>query len=385
MKQKTFVLAPDSFKESMTAKEVCKAMESGLKKVYPDANFIHVPMADGGEGTTQSLVDATNGTLYSCQVTGPLGDKVTAHYGILGDKTTAVIEMASASGIQLISKEKRNPLITTTYGTGELILACLKHDVKKIILGIGGSATNDGGAGMAQALGVKFYDKDHKILSKGGGALAELVKIDVTDINPALNTVQFIVASDVTNPLCGEKGASNVFGPQKGATPEMVKQLDNNLKHYASIIQSQLGKDVATIPGAGAAGGLGAGLMAFTNSKMERGIDIVIQYSDLKNKLKGADFCFTGEGGIDFQTKFGKTPYGVAQVAKNLSIPVIALAGTVGKNINELYPEGIDAIFGIIPCAANIEDLLDSGFCNVERTSENIARLINIAQLKNKI
>lgn len=380
MKQKTFVLAPDSFKESMTAKEVCNAIESGIKKVFPDATFIHVPMADGGEGTTQSLVDATNGTIHSCEVTGPLGDSVTAHYGILGDNTTAVIEMASASGIQLVPKEKRNPLITTTYGTGELILACLKHGIKKIILGIGGSATNDGGAGMAQALGVKFYDKDNNLLGKGGGILGKLFKIDMSNINPLLKDVEFIVASDVTNPLCGEKGASAVFGPQKGATSEMVKQLDSNLKHYASVIKTQLGKDVASIPGAGAAGGLGAGLMAFTNSTMEKGINIVTHYSGLNEKLKGADFCFTGEGGIDFQTKFGKTPFGVAQIAKNQNIPVIVLAGTLGKNIEELYPEGIDAIFGIIPTAAKIEDLLTNGFKNIERTSENIARLIKIAQ-----
>ncbi|WP_294910036.1 glycerate kinase [uncultured Gilliamella sp.] len=381
MKQKTFVLAPDSFKESLTAKEVCQAIESGLKKVFPDAKYIHVPMADGGEGTTQSLVDATNGTLHTCEVTGPLGNKVTAYYGILGDNTTAVIEMASASGIHLVPKEQRNPLITTTFGTGELILASLKHGIKKIILGIGGSATNDGGAGMAQALGVKFYDKNNQIIAKGGGALEHLAKIDMSEVNPQLDKVEFIVASDVTNPLCGEKGASRVFGPQKGATSEMIKQLDDNLQHYASIIKSQLNKDVATIPGAGAAGGLGAGLMAFTNSKMEKGIDIVIKYSNLENQLIGADFCFTGEGGIDFQTKFGKTPYGVAQTAKKHNIPVIALAGMIGENIEELYPEGINAIFGIIPSISKIEDLLADGFKNIERTSENIGRLINIAQI----
>lgn len=380
MKHKTFVLAPDSFKECLTAKAVCQAMESGLKKVFPDAKFIHVPMADGGEGTTQSLVDATNGTLHACQVTSPLGDKITAHYGILGDKTTAVIEMASASGIHLVPKTKRNPLITTTFGTGELIIECLKHGVKKIILGIGGSATNDGGAGMAQALGIKFYDNEGKELPKGGGALGKLAKIDIMEVNPLLRNIEIIVASDVSNPLCGEKGASCVFGPQKGATAEMVKQLDQNLQHYALIIKSQLGKEVATIPGAGAAGGLGAGLMAFTNSKMQKGIDIVIHYSELRQKLKGADFCFTGEGGIDYQTKFGKTPYGVAQVAKAQNVPVIALAGTIGKNIEELYPNGIDAIFGIIPSASPIEELLLNGFKNIEQTSENIARLIKISQ-----
>ena len=253
---KTFVLAPDSFKESMTAKEVCIAMEAGIKKVYPDADFIHVPMADGGEGTVQSLIDATGGTLYSLDVTGPLGNPVTARYGIMGDQETAVIEMAEASGIHYVTQETKNPLITTTYGTGELIRACLDKGIKKIIIGIGGSATNDGGTGMAEALGVQFLDKEGNPIPRGGGYLNQLHTIDTSKIDTRLADVTMIVACDVTNPLCGETGASHVFGPQKGATPEMVKQLDQNLAHYADMVEQQLGQAVRNTPGSGAAGGI---------------------------------------------------------------------------------------------------------------------------------
>ena len=252
--KKVFVLAPDSFKESMTAKEVCLAMESGLKKVFPDANYIHVPMADGGEGTVQSLVDATNGTIRTITVTGPLGSPVEASYGIMGCGQIGVIEMAAASGIHFVNAETKNPLKTTTYGTGQLIKDCLDQGIKKIILGIGGSATNDGGAGMAMALGVKFYDACGYEVGFGGGELNKIKVIDMSCFDKRLNDVELIVACDVTNPLCGEHGASSVFGPQKGATPEMVEVLDRNLSHYANVISEQLSRNVATIPGAGAAG-----------------------------------------------------------------------------------------------------------------------------------
>lgn len=373
---KTFVLAPDSFKESMTAKEVCIAMEAGIKKVYPNAKFIHVPMADGGEGTVQSLIDATDGLMYSLDVTGPLGSPVTAQFGIMGDQKTAVIEMAEASGIHYVTQDTKNPLITTTYGTGELICACLDKGIKKIIIGIGGSATNDGGAGMAEALGVQFLDKEGNPIPRGGGHLNQLDTIDVSKIDPRLADVSLIVACDVTNPLCGETGASNVFGPQKGATPEMVKQLDFNLAHYADIVDRQLGKEVRNIPGAGAAGGLGAGLLIFTNATLQKGIDIVIEYSGLREKLTNADYVFTGEGGIDFQTQFGKTPYGVAQAAKELDKKVIAIAGHIGEGIEELYDKGIDAIFGIIPELTTLEQTLKNGQKNVETTCENISRVL---------
>ncbi|AWI13713.1 glycerate kinase [Caldibacillus sp. 210928-DFI.2.22] len=375
---KVFVLAPDSFKESMTAKEVCKAMEIGIKRAIPDAECIHVPMADGGEGTVQSLIDATGGTLVKKEVTGPLGTKVVAGYGILGDGKTAVIEMAAASGIHFVTKETKNPLITTTYGTGELIKDCIEQGITDIILGIGGSATNDGGTGMAAALGYKFLDEDGKELKLGGGFLDRLATIDTSNVIPGLRDVHILVASDVTNPLCGEHGASRVFGPQKGATPEMVEILDNNLRHYAQVVKDQLGIDVLNVPGAGAAGGLGAGLLAFTNATMKKGIEIVIEYTNLKEKLRHADYCFTGEGGIDFQTKFGKTPYGVAKVAKsvNPNMKVIALAGYIGKDVEVLYEEGFDAIFGVVPGAAELSTLLKQGSENVARTAESVARLL---------
>ncbi|MEK5160950.1 glycerate kinase [Paenibacillus sp. FSL R5-0527] len=380
MKAKTFVLAPDSFKESMTAKEVCAAMEKGLRKVYPQADFIHVPMADGGEGTVQSLVDASGGRIYTKVVTGPLGEPVTAQYGILGDGETAAIEMASASGIHHVSKETKNPLITTTYGTGELIRECLEKGIKRIIIGIGGSATNDGGAGMAEALGARFLDADGRELPRGGGALKRLERIDISALDPRLRQVNLIVACDVTNPLCGEHGASHVFGPQKGATPEMVRQLDAGLAHYADIAKRQLGKDVRDIPGAGAAGGLGAGLLIFTQAVLRKGIEIVIEYTGLKQKVAAADVVFTGEGGIDFQTKFGKTPYGVAKAAKEAGKKVIAVAGYIGEGIEALYEEGIDAVFGIVPGAGDLEKLLAEGPQNVERTCENIARVLKLSE-----
>lgn len=376
MKQPTFVLAPDSFKESMTAKEVCIAMEKGLRKVYPEANYVHVPMSDGGEGTVQSLVDASNGTLFNKQVMGPLGQPVEAKFGILGDGFTGAIEMASASGIHLVTKETKNPLITTTYGTGQLILECLDRGMKQIIIGIGGSATNDGGTGMAEALGAKFLDENGNTLPRGGGSLDQLATIDVSGLDQRLNDVRIIVACDVTNPLCGEHGASHVFGPQKGATPEMVAQLDQSLAHYADVVKTQLNKDIRDVPGAGAAGGLGAGLLIFTQATLQKGIEIVIDYTKLKEKLQDADFVFTGEGGIDFQTKFGKTPFGVAQAAKGSGKKVIAIAGYIGEGIETLYEAGFDAIFGIVPGASELEKLLAEGPQNVERTCENIARVL---------
>lgn len=378
MRETTFVLAPDSFKESMTAKEVCVAMEKGLRKIYPTANYIHVPMADGGEGTVQSLVDASGGVIHQREVSGPLGQPVSAQYGILGDGLTAAIEMASASGIHLVTKETRNPLRTSTYGTGELIRACLDQGIRKIIIGIGGSATNDGGTGMAEALGATFLDANGQPLARGGGELDQLAHIDVTGLDERLQDVEFIVACDVTNPLCGEHGASRVFGPQKGATPEMVQVLDTNLSHYADVVKQHLHKDIRDVPGAGAAGGLGAGLLIFTQAVLRKGIEIVIEYTGLRDKLVHADMVFAGEGGIDFQTKFGKTPYGVARAAKEAGKPVIAIAGYVGEGIDTLYTEGIDAVFGIVPGAADLEQLLREGPENVERTTENIARVLKL-------
>lgn len=371
-----YVVAPDSFKESMTAKEVCNAMEKGIKKADPAAEVIKVPMADGGEGTVDSLVDATNGQRVTVEVTGPLGNKISSYYGILGNGTTAVIEMAKASGLEIVEKEKRNPTITTTFGTGELIRDALDHNVKEIIIGVGGSSTNDGGSGMAQALGAKLLDQNNHQIPFGGGNLDKLDKIDISNLDSRLQDVKIILASDVTNPLIGKDGASRVFGPQKGATPEMVEKLENNLQHYAKIVKRDLNKEVALVSGAGAAGGLGAGLMAFTTCEMRRGVDLAIEVTKLEEKIRDADYVFTGEGGTDFQTKFGKTPYGVAKLGKKYHKPVISLAGYLGEGIDSLYSEGFTAIFGIIPGACDLSTALKNGPSNVARTTENIVRLL---------
>ena len=378
-KDLVIVLAPDSFKESMTAKEVCEAMERGIRKANSQIRCIHVPMADGGEGTMQSLVDATGGRVYSKEVVGPLGNNVVAEYGILGNGEIGVIEMASASGIHLVDSEKRNPLITTTFGTGQLIKACLDKGVKKLLIGIGGSATNDGGAGFIQALGGRLLDENGDDLSYGGGALAKLHTIDLSNLDERLKYVSVEVACDVNNPLCGKEGASYVFGPQKGATREMIEILDQNLSHYAEVIKEQLGKDVISKAGAGAAGGLGAGLMAFLDVKLKSGIEMVIEYANLEEKVRDADMVWTGEGSIDFQTQYGKTPLGVAMIAKKYNKPVIALVGRVGNDIDVLYDKGIDAIFGIMRGVTSIEEALVKGPENVEKTSENIIRLLNIS------
>lgn len=373
-----FVLAPDSFKESLTAKEVADAMEVGIKKIFKDAECVKVPMADGGEGTVQSLVDATDGKIYEVVVTGPLGNKVNAKYGILGDGQTAVIEMAEASGIHYVKKEDRNPLITTTFGTGELIKSALDKGVKKIIIGIGGSATNDGGAGMLQALGAKLLDKDNKEIPFGGGGLSDLVKINLDDFDKRIKEVEIEVACDVSNTLTGKEGASAVFGPQKGATEEIIKILDENLHHYADIVNKTIGKDMENEKGSGAAGGLGFALLAFCDGKLNRGIDIVIKYADLSEKMKGASYVITGEGSIDSQTKFGKTPFGVSQVAKQYDIPVIGIAGNVGEGIDELYDLGFDSILSIMPGVMTLDKALSNAKENIENTLENVARLLSI-------
>ena len=375
--KRTFVLAPDSFKESMSAKVACNAMERGIRKVFPNAKIIHVPMADGGEGTIDALVDGNGGTRIEVTVSGPLPtEKVMTYYGLLADKKTAVIEMAKANGIELLAEEKRNPLVTSTYGTGEMIQAALDQGVKTIIIGIGGSVTNDGGAGMAQALGVRFFDKDNRELPMGGAALATLSRIDTTDLDPRIKETEIIIASDVTNPLTGPKGASVVFGPQKGATYAMVEELDKALAHYAEVIERDLGLEIKEQPGAGAAGGLGAGLLAFTGAKMQSGIELVIELTQLEEKIVQSDYVFTGEGGMDFQTKFGKTPYGVAKIAKKYNKPVLACAGYIGEQVEVLYEEGITAIFGILAKAGSLDEALKSGEENLERTVENIARVL---------
>lgn len=372
------IIAPDSFKGAVTAQQAADAIERGVLRAAPDAEFVKVPMADGGEGTVQSLVDATGGRFVDVTVTGPLGTPVTARYGVLGDGRTAVIEMAAASGIQYVSDATRNPLITTTFGMGEVMRDALDNGATELILGLGGSATNDGGAGMAQALGVRLLDAAGADLPFGGAALARLASIDVSGVDPRVATTTIRLASDVTNPLTGEHGASHVFGPQKGATPQMVATLDSALAHYAGVIRSQLGRDVETTPGAGAAGGLGAGLLAFTGATMRSGVEIVVETAGLKRLATGADVCFTGEGGIDFQTKYGKAPMGTAQAVKAVvpGAKVVALAGLVGEGIDQLYDVGIDAVFGITPGAMSLADAIAGTEANLARVAENVMRLL---------
>lgn len=372
------IIAPDSFKGSLTAREAAEAMQEGILRALPDAQCVLVPMADGGEGTVQSLVDATGGQFITARVTNPLGIKVDARYGILGDGTTAVIEMAAASGIQFVTEETRNPLITTTYGTGELIKDALDHGVQHIIVGLGGSATNDAGAGMAQALGVRLLDAADNDLPFGGVALSKLARIDVAQMDPRLADVEITLASDVTNPLVGEHGASAVFGPQKGATPDMILMLDEALSHFADVVKVCRNRDIAQIPGAGAAGGLGAGFLAFTDAHMQAGVKIVTKATGLQEKARDCDYCFTGEGGIDSQTRFGKTPMGVVQAVKDVSenARVIALAGQVADDASQLYDVGFDAIFSIVPRTMTVPEAIETAYENLANTAENIARLL---------
>ena len=376
------VLAPDSFKESMTAKEACDAMERGIKKVLPEAECIKVPMADGGEGTVQSLIDATDGELVEVSTIAPLGNEIKASFGLLGGGQGAVIEMASASGLHLIPLEKRNPLVTTSYGTGVLIKEALNRGVNNILIGIGGSATNDGGAGMLQALGVKLLDEAGMELPFGGGALDSLKTIDLQNLDKRIFETNIQVACDVTNPLIGKYGASAVFGPQKGATEEMVEKLDKNLAHFAEVIKKELGIDIAEVPGGGAAGGLGASLKAILKAELKSGVELVVEYTSLKEKLQGAAYVFTGEGSIDFQTINGKTPFGVAKAAKEKGIPVIAFAGRIGPGSEMLYNHGINSIIGILPEAMDINKALIDGKENLERAADSIMRILSINKTK---
>ena len=322
---------------------MAQAIAKGIKRVVADAETIMVPMADGGEGTVEALTYGSHGQIVATEVTGPLGEKVTAKWGLLGDRVSAVVEMAAASGITLVPPEKLNPLVATTYGTGELIRAALNAGCHRLIIGIGGSATNDGGAGMVQALGAKLLDEGGKQLPWGGVALAKLSRIDISGLDGRLAECEVITASDVTNPLCGEQGASRVYGPQKGAAEEMCQQLDGALTNYAKVIKKDLGIDVMGIPGAGAAGGLGTGLIAFLGAKLISGIEIVSEVVGLTDYLKEVSLVFTGEGRIDTQTLFGKTVAGVAAKAKAFNVPVVALAGEVDGDSKEFSQHGIDA------------------------------------------
>jgi len=374
------VIAPDSYKESLSALDVATAIERGFKEIFPDAEYVKLPVADGGEGTVEAMVAATHGRIVNVNVTGPLGKPVAGFYGISGDEQSAFIEMAAASGLELVPAAQRDPLITTSWGTGELIRHALDAGVKHIIIGLGGSATNDGGAGMVQALGATLLNAQGNALGHGGGELASLARIDVSKLDPRLKTCRIEVACDVTNPLTGEQGASAIFGPQKGATGETIALLDNALHHYARIIQRDLDVDVLTLAGGGAAGGMGAGLYAFCGAELRRGIEIVTDALHLAEHVADADLVITGEGRIDSQTVHGKVPVGVAKVAKGYNKPVIGIAGSLTADVGIVHEHGLDAVFSVIYSICSLDDALKNAGDNVRMTARNVAAVLKAGQ-----
>jgi glycerate 2-kinase len=375
------LIAPDSFKHSLPAKAVAGHLAKGIKRIFPNAEITKVPVADGGEGTVQALVDATGGKIIETKVFDPLMRPITAFFGILGDGVTAAIEMASASGIELLKDHERDPLITTTYGVGQLMKKALDMGCRKMIIGIGGSSTNDGGAGMAQALGIKLTDIHGNEIGKGGAALSDLAEIDCSGVDKRLPACEIIVAADVTNPLTGKEGASRVYAAQKGATEAEIEILENSLKHYAALIKNKTGLTVEHIPGAGAAGGLGAGLMVFAKAKIEKGFEVVTNILDLETKIKQVDLVITGEGKMDEQTRFCKTPFGVAALAKKYDKPVIAFAGMLGQQYQELFHHGFDVIFPIADKPMSQDESMQNAGKLLEDAAERMARMIKLSGL----
>ena len=374
------VIAPDSYKESLSALEVATAIENGFRDIFPTAEYVKLPVADGGEGTVEAMVAATGGRIVPVDVTGPLGERVDGFFGLSGDEQSAFIEMAAASGLERVAPSKRNPLITTSWGTGELIRHALDAGVKHIIIGIRGSATNDGGAGMVQALGAKLLDAHGQPVGQGGGELANLARIDVSELDRRLADCRIEVACDVTNPLTGEEGASAIFGPQKGATPEMIVTLDNALEHYAQVIARDLDIDVLHLAGGGAAGGMGAALYAFCGAQLRQGIEIVTDALHLDEQVADADLVITGEGRIDSQTIHGKVPVGVARVAKRYNKPVIGIAGSLTADVGVVHDHGIDAVFSVIYTICSLEDALENASENVRMAARNIAAVLKVGQ-----
>ncbi len=387
------LLCPNAFKSSLTAAEAIAAIEAGISRVFalePNSCVdsdrktlwqpVALPMADGGDGTMAAIVGGSAGSLFSSVVRGPLGKPVHAHWGRLGepDEETAVIEMAEAAGLRLLTKQEYNPLLSSTYGVGQLIKAAVEAGCEKIVIGIGGSATNDGGAGMAQALGIRLLDSNSQDLPPGGAALKKLSRIEVpAGILP--QHTEFIAACDVNNPLCGPQGASAIYGPQKGADAEMVKVLDDALCHYADIIKRDLGLDIANIPGAGAAGGLGAGLMAFCGARLESGVDLIMDLLHFDEKLDAVDLVITGEGRLDSQTSMGKVIAGVAKRAKIRNIPVLALVGSIEKGAGAaMAANGLTAALSITDGPLRLEEAIRDAYQLLADTSERAARLLDI-------
>lgn len=374
------LIAPDSFKESLTAVQAAEHMAAGVRQVYPEAVIRKVPLSDGGEGLTESLTSAMGGVIKYCPVTDPCGGKVSAAYGVV-ENHTAIIEMAQASGLELVPRGKRNPMIATTFGTGELIKAALDQGCRTIIIGIGGSATNDGGAGMAQALGARLLDNSGREISWGGAGLLQLEHIDVTGLDPRLAETEVRVACDVTNPLYGPQGASYIYGPQKGASADMVRTLDRALQHWAKVIKRDLGIDVAGVPGAGAAGGLGAGLLAFAGGKLQPGLELVMDILHMEEILaSGLDLVITGEGSINGQSLYGKVPVGLARRAKQYGIPVIAIVGSIGPGAGAVYQHGIDALVSIAPGPITLDESLSRAGELVREAAQTALRLLRIGK-----
>ena len=372
------VIAPDSYKGSIYASDAAKAMEDGVRRVLPDAEVVLVPVADGGDGTLETLVETSGGRIITSEVTGPLGEPVSAQWGAMGDGVTAVAEMARTSGLSLVRLEDRDPLNATTYGLGEVILEALEAGYRRFILGIGGSATNDAGAGMAQALGVRLLDTDGAALPPGGAALARLARIDTSGLDSRAVEAEFDVACDVNNPLTGPEGASAVYGPQKGATPEIVEHLDAALANFAEVVKRDLGADVNDVPGSGAAGGLGGGIMAFLGGRLRPGVDIVLDTVDLASRLDGADLIITGEGCMDFQTVYNKAPIGVARLAGERNIPVIGVSGSLGDGFTDVHEHGIAAAVAITHAPMTLDEATDRVAELIASATEQAVRLVRV-------
>lgn len=372
------VIAPDSYKECLSALQVAAAIEAGFREVFPDAEYAKVPVADGGEGTVEAMVEATGGRRVPVVVRGPLQEPVEAFFGLTGDGTLAVIEMAAASGLALVPPEKRNPLRTTSYGTGQLIRAALDAGARGFVLGIGGSATNDGGAGMLQALGARLLDARNRDIEPTGEGLGDLARIDMSAFDARLKDCAIDVACDVDNPLCGPRGASAVFGPQKGATEAMVRRLDEHLQHFAAITRRDLGVDMADMPGAGAAGGMGGAMHAFLRGRLRPGSEIVTEAVGLDAMVRDADLVITGEGRIDGQTAGGKTPVGVARVAKRHHKPVIAIGGSLRRDVDAVFAHGIDAVSSVLCRPCTVAEALAEGEENVRMCARNIAAVLAV-------
>lgn len=375
MKPLKFIIAPDSFKESLDAFDAAAAIRDGLKRVFPDGEFVSIPLADGGEGTCKVLVGALGGTFREVRVTGPLGDPVTAQYGLVKSRGLGVLEIASACGLSLVPPESRNPLETTTYGVGELIRGALDEGVREFIVGLGGSSTNDGGFGMLQALGARGLDREGNPVGTGGKELSRLSRIDLSGLDPRLGDCRFQAACDVENPLTGANGATYTFGSQKGGELAQLLELEQGMGVYARCLEEALGRSVSSVPGSGAAGGLGAAFLSLGGS-LQPGAGIVLEHTDFRERLEGADYLFCGEGSVDAQTVMGKTIAGVAPLAQEAGVPLIVLAGKVGEGLAPLYDLGVSAVFGISSAPSSLREALKRTGEDLARTAENVGRLI---------